>query len=439
MLGVGRAQTATGEAPRRAEAATQRSLGLEPLPDRPVPVHAESHPPPMHEREAWAIVGSAAGVGPVTFARLLSRFGSAARILEIARRPGGARELESAMGQGTTDGWNQERAHELAVRLHEAAMGGDRLLGQVRKLGLSILTVEDAGYPARLRAIEMPPLVLFVAGDGRVLERKHAVAVVGTRRATDAGRRDAARISGALSRSGAVVVSGLAVGIDGAAHDAAIAEHVPTAAVLGGGHAHLFPRAHRLLAERIVGDGGVIVSELRPDTKPSKWTFPRRNRIISGLADATVIVEAPEKSGALITAHWALEQGRGCYVVPGPIGARSMAGSLALLRDFPEVVRVVATVYGLLVDLGLEGDGHGTGGRCDTKNPLVPALVELGAVERQVANALVSGLATVDELHASLSLPVATLLGTLTLLEMRGLVTSAYGRYRPAGTLASGP
>jgi DNA processing protein len=155
----------------------------------------------------------------------------------------------------------------------------------------------------------------------------HAVAVVGTRKPTEPGRAIAGRIGGALAKAGAVVVSGLAVGIDGASHAAAMAEGAPTVAVLGSGHGRLYPRAHAKLAERIVADGGAVVSEFVPERPPSIYTFPRRNRLISGLADATVVVEAGSRSGALITAG--LGARAGSRPVPGPgLDRRAAVGGL---------------------------------------------------------------------------------------------------------------
>ena len=206
------------------------------------------------------------------------------------------------------------------------------------------MTIDDEAYPARLRAIAEPPPVLFVRGAPASLSTTRAVAVVGTRRPTEAGRRIAARIADAVARLGAVVVSGLAIGIDGAAHAAVVSAGLPTVAVLGSGHDRLFPKAHRRLAAAIVDAAGAIVSELPPDAGPTKGTFPRRNRLISGLAEATVVVEAAEGSGALITARWALEQGRGCFVVPGSIDAPKSAGCLAFLREFAGEARIVAGV-----------------------------------------------------------------------------------------------
>jgi DNA processing protein len=184
------------------------------------------------------------------------------------------------------------------------------------------------------------------------------------------------------------------------------------------------------LADAIVAGGGAVVSELAPDTASTRGTFPRRNRIISGLSDATVVVEAPARSGALITASWALEQGRDCFLVPGHVDARESAGCLAFLREFPEGARIVAGIPQLIDDLRLVPRIAAA--------PLAAATVSgLAAVPRQVAEALVAGLVTVDELVAVTRLPVATVLATLTILERQGLAVGVHGRYRVSGTLAA--
>ncbi len=239
------------------------------------------------------------------------------------------------------------RAVVASARSAEATLAG------IDRSGVGLVTLDDEDYPPRLRAIEVPPHVLFLRGDRAALGTARAVAVVGTRRPSEAGRLTAARIAGAVTRAGAAVVSGLAVGIDGAAHAACLAEGGTTVAVLGGGHERLFPRSHRRLVDAIIDGGGAVVSELPPDVEPTRGTFPRRNRIISGLSDATVVVEAGARSGALVTAHWALEQGRHCFVVPGPIDRLTSAGCLSLLRDAPGVAGIVAGVSQLLEDLDL--------------------------------------------------------------------------------------
>ena len=297
-----------------------------------------------------------------------------------------------------------------------------------------MVTLEESLYPHRLAAIALPPHLLFVKGDLSALDPARAVAVVGTRHPTTNGRRLAARIAGALARVEATVVSGLAVGIDGEAHEAALMAGGSTVAVIGSGHARLFPRGHTRLADRIVRSGGAVVSELAPDVEATAGTFPRRNRVIAGMTDATVVVEAPARSGALITASWALEEGRDAFLVPGGIGEWTSAGCLSFLRENQGAARIVAGVPQLLDDLGLID--HDAPAAVATSADAEATLVELGGTAGRIGRELVAGRTTVDELVAVTGLPVATVLGALTLLEDRGLVRDAYGRYRPVGALA---
>lgn len=384
------------------------------------------------ERDAWAVLASVHGLGQATFALLLREHGSARRVVELAVSEVGRRLIRDgplpdgrrSLPQTTVDG------------LTAAATDAPTVVARLRADGVTVLTIDDEGYPLRLRTIEEPPHVLFVRGAPEALGAAHAIAIVGTRRPSESGRRVAARIADAVTRLEAVVVSGLAVGIDGAAHAAAVAASRPTVAVLGSGHDRLFPQAHARLAGAIVETGGAVVSELPPDATPTRGTFPRRNRLISGLADATVVVEAAARSGALITARWALEQGRGCFLVPGSIDAPTAAGCLAFLRLFAGEARIVAGVAELIDDLGLLESTSDTTGRPAMGPSREAILALLGDSEARVAAALVDGAATVDELAERTELAVAAVLGTLTMLEMRDLVTSAYGRYRPAGALA---
>jgi DNA processing protein len=226
-------------------------------------------------------------------------------------------------------------------------------------------------------------------------------------------------------------VSGLALGIDGVAHHAAVRLQRPTVAVLGGGHERVYPPAHRSMADAIVDHGGAVISEHAPDETPTKGTFPRRNRVISGLAEATVVVEAPRRSGALITAEWALDQGRECFLVPGAIGQRASVGCLEFLRQYPGQARVVASVELLLEDLELDGSAPRAG-----REPVQLASLGLSSMESRLADLLRADAATVDDLVRETRLPVASVLSALTLLETRGLVAGAYGRYRPTTDLA---
>lgn len=396
----------------------------------------------LSEPDAWAVLASIEVLGPVAVGALLRRYGSARATLEAAAQPDGLDDL--ALTPGDDPDARPPVSAAVAGRIAHGAARAPELLEAIRRAGLRIVTLEDPAYPVRLLAIEMPPHVLFVRGDIAELAGDPQIAVVGTRHPTEAGRFVASRIGATLGRAGAVVVSGLAVGIDGAAHEAALSVGAPTVAVIGSGHEHLYPRAHDDLAARIVDRGGAVVSELPPHVRPSRWTFPRRNRLIAGLADATVVVEAPNRSGALITAGWALEQGRDCYVVPGAIDDPAFAGSLELLRSNVGQARPVASVAGLLEDLGLVVPDETLPKparrrrKADSRLPgpsPAAVLAELGSTEASVARLLIGGRSTVDELAFALGLPVATILGTLTVLEMRGLARSAYGRYRPSGPL----
>ena len=278
--------------------------------------------------------------------------------------------------------------------------------------------------------------MLLLRGDVRALSAPRTIAIVGTRRPTEEGRLVASRISAAISRTGGVVVSGLAVGIDGAAHAAAADDGGRRSRSSAPGM-RACTRA-RIGASRrdIVATGGLVISERFPDGPPTRGSFPQRNRLISGLADVTIVIEAGLQSGALITARWALEQGRECYVVPGPMDEPRSAGCLALYREYPGLVRLVTGIPELLADLGLDRDA--TPSPNGPPRPSLEAhLVELGPTAREVAAALVAGNGTLDDLVGATGHESATVLGTITLLEMAGLATSTYGRYRAAGRLAS--
>lgn len=400
----------------------------------------------MGPRDALAVLAAADGVGAVTLERLLAAFGSPAEVLRVARSHGGTARLRAA----TVDA---ESAHPLInapalAAIAAVARDPGTVLAAMRVANVHAVTSDDPWYPARLRSIELPPRVLFVRGTDASLEAVASVAVVGTRRPTDLGRRTAGRIGSALARAGALVVSGLALGIDGAAHAGAVESSGITVAVIGGGHGHLAPVAHDRLAAAIVSGGGAVISEHAPGVQPSRGTFPRRNRIISGMADAVVVVEAGARSGALLTAAWALEQGRELFLVPGSIDAAESAGCLAWLRDYAGLARIVSGVPQLLEDLGLPGasglptqaqrsDVGPVGGR-GMKPPdaglrppsLASVVLDLPLREGAILRALAGGAATADELAAVADMPISAVLAGLTGLESRGLVSGAYGRYR---------
>ena len=219
-----------------------------------------------------------------------------------------------------------------AALLDKNLDSSEKILTDCRKLGLNILTFQDAAYPVRLKNIPDPPLVLYYKGSIPAFDALPVIGVVGTRKASAYGLTIAKRMGYQIGKCGGVVVSGMAAGIDGMAMSGAQTAGAVAVGVLGCGADIVYPISNRALF-RDVEAYGCILSEFPPGQKPAKWTFPKRNRIISGLSCGVLVVEAPEKSGALITARLALEQGRDVFAVPGNIDMPTCVGSNALLRD----------------------------------------------------------------------------------------------------------
>jgi DNA processing protein len=281
------------------------------------------------------------------------------------------------------------------------------------RAGIRWIARSDPTFPSRLRSIHDPPPGIFVRGDGElaVLERP-AVAIVGARACSDYGAHVARAFAGTIARAGVPVVSGLARGIDGWAHRGAVEAGGITVAVLGCGIDCDYPRAHAALAARICRDG-LLVSEYPPGVAPAPWRFPARNRIVAGLAVATVVVEARERSGALITADLALEEGREVLAVPGEITARLSDGTNALLR----LGAIPATsADDVLSAIGVEF--------VQTNRPT------LSDAARAALDALDTGATTSDEVTRRSSLDPAAVAAALIELELAGVVHEQAGVYR---------
>lgn len=282
--------------------------------------------------------------------------------------------------------------------------------GRLAERGLRFLGRSDPGFPPQVRAIHDPPVGLFLRGDAGVeLLAKPAVAIVGARACSPYGAHVARSLGRELAAAGLVVVSGLARGIDGAAHRGALEAGGPTVAVLGCGIDRDYPASHRDLAGGIA-QTGLIVSEYAPGVEPAPWRFPARNRVIAGLAAATVVVEARERSGALITADLALEEGRDVLAVPGEITASLSKGTNALLRVGATPLTSAADVLELF---GLDQQPRST----DTAE----AAAILGHLP-----------ATADELARLTQLEPGPLAAALAELELAGIVVEGEGTYRAA-------
>jgi DNA processing protein len=288
-------------------------------------------------------------------------------------------------------------------------------VSRLAALGIRWVARSDPGYPGRLRSIHDPPVGLFVRGGGSLdLLAAPAVAIVGARACSQYGAEVATMLAGQLARAGVLVVSGLARGIDGAAHRGALGAG-RTAAVLGCGIDRDYPRAHASLAAEIAANG-LIVSEYAPGVEPAPWRFPARNRIVAGLADATVVVEARARSGALITADLALEEGREVLAVPGEITSHLSAGSNGLLRLGATPVTAASDV---LEVLGLEQPPV-----IETRLPQLRASTD--AVRALVADAP----ASFDDIVRRTGLDAAEVAAALVELELLGVAREADGVYR---------
>jgi DNA processing protein len=290
----------------------------------------------------------------------------------------------------------------------EPAFRGRLAAGGIRWVGRS-----DPGFPPALRAIFDPPPGLFLRGDAApdVLDRP-AVAVVGARACSAYGTHVARTFGRELGAAGLLVVSGMARGVDGEAHRGALEAGGATVAVLGCGVDRDYPAAHAELARRICRDG-LVVSEYPPGVEPAPWRFPARNRIVAGLAQATVVIEARERSGALITADLALEEGREVFAVPGEITSALSAGTNALLR-------LGATAATSAADV-LEAFGL---------SPPDPAGPELSAAAATVLGRLRDASVSADELVRGLGLEAGSVSAALAELELYGLLTETSGIYR---------
>ncbi len=286
-------------------------------------------------------------------------------------------------------------------------------LERLARLGFRFLARSAPGFPPLLRAIHDPPPGLFVRGDEQfALLARPAVAIVGARACSAYGRQIARSLGRELAAAGLVVVSGLARGVDSEAHRGALEAAGTTVAVLGCGIDRDYPAAHRELA-RQVATAGLVVSEYAPGVEPAPWRFPARNRIVAGLCTATVVVEARERSGALITADFALEEGREVFAVPGEITSALSAGSNALLR-------LGATPLTCAQDV-LESYG------IEVPERHAP---ELGANASGVLERVREGAAGADELARATGLGAGELAAVLTELELAGVVAQEEGIYR---------
>lgn len=298
----------------------------------------------------------------------------------------------------------------------------EQVIARAAVLGAAIIHPDDGCYPPALLELHDPPPHLFCIGDLELLSAPCA-AIVGTRRATLYGERVTRELAGSLARSGVVIVSGLARGIDAIAHRATLEAGGRTIAVLGTGVDVAHPRAHRALQAEIA-ERGLILSEELPGSRASRASFPKRNRIIAAIAKATIIVEAPLRSGALITAEHAADLHRTVAAVPGPVDSPQSAGSNRLLRDGANVVAGVDDAHTIMdISIGDFSVPH--------RREPDPESEPRTLAERRVLSALAHGPVELDALTSLSGLPTPECLAAVTTLELRGaLVCDLTGEVR---------
>jgi DNA processing protein len=350
------------------------------------------------------------GIGPQTCRALLEHFGTPAQVLDAR-----ALSLRAVSGVGPS----------LAGRIARARAEHDPQaeLLRCRQTGVTLIPRGDPAYPQALEEVPDPPCLLYCRGELTPRDAL-AIALVGSRRCTPYGLRIAARLAAGLARAGLTVVSGLARGIDAAAHRAALAAGGRTIGVLANGLARVYPPEHEALAQEIAAGPGALLSEMPMDQAPLAGLFPQRNRLISGLSLGVVVVEATPRSGSLSTARHALEQNREVFAVPGPVDSLASQGCHRLLRDG---ARLVESVDDILEELGpLVREVRPGPGETPVRHP---AELLLSDQERSLLGQLGDEPVGVDELIARTGLTAAQVLATLSVLELRRLVRRLPGHH----------
>ncbi len=366
------------------------------------------------DRECLAALTFVPEIGPLTIKKLLSFFGSARAVFEAPKE----RLEASGIGERKIEGilrfagWKDVR----------------RMLERARESGMKVLTSESGEFPEQLKNISDCPPLLYVNGD--ILEEdKYALGIVGTRTPTHYGKVHAENIAAGLAKKGFTIVSGLARGIDSAAHKGALRAGGRSIGVMGSGLDVPYPPENYVLMQKLASSGAVV-SEFTPGTGPNKENFPRRNRIISGLSLGVLVVEAGKNSGSLITANYALDQGKEVFAIPGNISSAVSSGTNELIKSGAKVVTGIDDIIEELAPV-LKGflsreaisnaSGQEPARQAELKAALAPG-------ERQVVEALGPEPVHIDEIARQLGMGASQIMGILLQLELKGIVKQVAGK-----------
>ncbi|MEW5821755.1 MAG: DNA-processing protein DprA [Cyanobacteriota bacterium] len=392
----------------------------------------------MEELKYWLAFNSIEGLGAVSIMKIWNHFGS----------------MKEAWSASSADLYEIETIYSSIIEkivTSRPDINPDKLEEDTGNYKTSVLCIIDPLYPDLLKQIYDPPVVLYYKGDFNLCDLSKTVAIVGTRTPTDYGREMSYKISSELANFGVTIVSGLAEGIDTAAHTACIEINGKTIAVLGSGLNHIYPKINNNLANKIIDSNGVVLSEYPPDSKPDGWRFPYRNRIISGLSYATILVEAKARGGGLITAKNALEQNREVFGVSSRVNSNSNDGVHNLIyrgeaKIYTTISKLLETLNWVIVDnespkkeqddkIPINETVKNTVAIAETieikKEPEKAVELPSNSPEEIIMNLLDYDAVAFDVLLNKSGLDTSTLLSTMTILELRGLVCQVGGkRYR---------
>ena len=343
------------------------------------------------------------GIGARTYQRLLDQFGSATAILNASR--------------SDLNGFDFLKSDTLAQLLNARnRLDPTQIVELCEQNNIDILTLKNERYPKPLRTIVDPPPILYAKGTWLPSD-SFSIAVIGTRRNTSYGERQTERLTSALVQHGFTIISGLALGIDGIAHRAALKGGGRTVAVLGSGLHRLYPPQHEPLAQKIIESDGCILSEYPPLHPSAKWTFPQRNRIVSGLSLGVLVIEAPVRSGAMISARLAGEQGRDIFAVPGAIESPASSGCNQLIRDGAYLTESADDILNVLGPM--------------RQSVLLPGMetpvrhpneVSLNDVEQRVLQHVGWGETSLEAIASALDLEPTQVLAALAVLEQKRII-----------------
>ncbi|MBU0598170.1 DNA-processing protein DprA [Patescibacteria group bacterium] len=354
------------------------------------------------ETKYWVAFSHIESIGPKKFKMLYNHFSS----MKNAWRASYS-ELHAA-------GLTNKDAETIFTK--RGGINPDKLWEDLTENNIQVITIKHANYPHLLKQIHLPPALLYVKGQWPV-DSEYSLAVVGTRKTSSYGRQAVLEITSELSKAGLTIISGLALGIDALAHQAALEAGGITIAVLGCGLDIIYPATNRQLSEKILREKGALISEYPPGTQPLKYHFPARNRIISGLSKGVLVIEGGQDSGSLITANFALEQNREVFAVPGNIFSQSSRGPNKLIKMGASVV---TSANDILQALNIE-----QAQQFKTNKKIIPASQE----EKIILEYLSSEALHIDEIIKSSKLKSSIVNSCLTMLEMKGFVRNLGGAY----------